>query len=595
MKAMGSANEILALNPRAFDAFAEAKKKNPALSDHLMVHKPWVDDVTFTVPGESGVYRRVSEVIDCWFDSGCMPFAQHGYPHVPNTDFEKEFPADFITEAIDQTRGWFYSLLTISTLLFEDRPMPHPFKHCTVLGLITDEKGLKLSKKLKNYKDPMNMFDEYGGDAVRWALFSSAVPGQSSKWFEGGASDAIRDLLLKVWNCYSFFVTYANIDGWSCDSRRPAIGERSELDRWILAELDETIRFVGTSLEHYETHPAARRVEEFVDALSNWYVRRSRPRFWGEEKESADKLAAFATLYEVLVDLSKLLAPFTPFLADTVYRNLTKGAPDAKSSVHLTSYPSAREERQDDDVRRDMALVRNVVTLGGRVRAANKLKVRQPLGSVIVVTTDAHAEEVLIEHRAIIEDELNVESIALTHEPQKYVQFQVVPNFRALGPKIGKDVPAVKAALSKADGGKLYDELGKTGKVTVVLPDRSVELGPEEIEIRLAAKEGFAAASDRGTLVVLDTTITPALRAKGMAREAISKIQGARKTLDLAHEARIAVGYEAAPELASALATHHDYVAGEVLATTLGAGLGSGSKTETDVDGHPFVFTVTPA
>ena len=595
MKAMGSANEILALNPRAFDAFAEAKKKNPALSDHLMVHKPWVDDVTFTVPGESGVYRRVSEVIDCWFDSGCMPFAQHGYPHVPNTDFEKEFPADFITEAIDQTRGWFYSLLTISTLLFEDREMPHPFKHCTVLGLITDEKGLKLSKKLKNYKDPMNMFDEYGGDAVRWALFSSAVPGQSSKWFEGGASDAIRDLLLKVWNCYSFFVTYANIDGWSCDSRRPAIGERSELDRWILAELDETIRFVGTSLEHYETHPAARRVEEFVDALSNWYVRRSRPRFWGEEKESADKLAAFATLYEVLVDLSKLLAPFTPFLADTVYRNLTKGAEGAKSSVHLTSYASAREERQDDDVRRDMALVRNVVTLGGRVRAANKLKVRQPLGSVIVVTTDAHAEEVLIEHRAIIEDELNVESIALTHEPQKYVQFQVVPNFRALGPKIGKDVPAVKAALSRADGGTLYDELGKTGKVTVVLPDRSVELGPEEIEIRLAAKQGFAAASDRGTLVVLDTTITPALRAKGMAREAISKIQGARKTLDFAHEARIVVGYEAAPELAAALATHHDYVAGEVLATTLAPGLGAGTKTETDVDGHAFVFTATPA
>ena len=594
MKAMGSAKEILAINPRAFDHFDEAKKKNPALSDHLMVHKPWVDDVTFEIPGEKGVYRRVTEVIDCWFDSGCMPFAQHGYPHVEGSDFDAEFPADFISEAIDQTRGWFYSLLTISTLLFEDRPMPHPFKHCTVLGLITDEKGLKLSKKLKNYKDPMNMFDEYGGDAVRWALFVSAVPGQSSKWFEGGASDAIKDLLLKVWNCYSFFVTYANIDGWTPSSLRPPVGERAELDRWILAELDETVRFVGEKLEHFETHPAARRIEAFVDALSNWYVRRSRVRFWGSEKESPDKLAAFATLHEVLVDLARLLAPFTPFLADTLYRNLTKGVAGAASSVHLAAYPSADDARQDDDVRRDMTLVRDVVTLGGRVRAANKLKVRQPLGSVIVVTTDAHAEDVLREHCAIIEDELNVESLSFTHEPQKYVQFQVLPNFRALGPKIGKDVPAVKAALSKADGGALYDELGKTGKVTVVLPDRSVELGPEEIEIRLAAKAGFAAASDRGTLVVLDIAITPELRAQGLAREAVSKIQAARKQHDLAHEARIVIGYEAAPDLAAALAEHRDYVAGEVLATTLAPGLGAGSRIETDVDGHTFVFTVAP-
>jgi isoleucyl-tRNA synthetase len=544
------------------------------------------------VPGEKGVYRRVPEVIDCWFDSGCMPFAQHGYPHVNQEAFEKEFPADFITEAIDQTRGWFYSLLTISTLLFPERPMPHPFKHCTVLGLLTDEKGFKLSKSRKNYKDPMYMFDEYGGDAVRWALFTSAVPGQSGKWFEGGASDAIRELLLKVWNCYSFFVTYANIDGWSADSVRPPISERAELDRWILAELDETVRYVGESLEHYETHPASRRIETFVDALSNWYVRRSRGRFWGSDKESTDKKAAFATLYEVLVDLARLLAPFTPFLADTVYRNLTKGVAGAASSVHLTTYPTPDDARQDDDVRRDMALVRDVVGLGNRVRAAQKLKVRQPLGSVIVVTTDTHAEHVLGEHRAIIEEELNVEKLVFTHEPQKYVQFQVVPNFRALGPKIGKDVPAVKAALGKADGGVLYDELGSVGKVTIQLPDRAIELGPDEIEIRLNAKEGFAAASDRGTLVVLDTTITPALKHKGWAREAVSKIQAVRKQLELAFEARIAIGYEADAELAAALTAHHDYVAGEVLAASLTAGLGAGERTETDVDGQKLVFTV---
>jgi isoleucyl-tRNA synthetase len=592
MKAMGSAAEILALNPRAFDHFEAAKKANPALSDHLMVHKPWVDEVTFSVPGEKGVYRRVPEVIDCWFDSGCMPFAQHGYPHQNKEAFDAEFPAQFITEAIDQTRGWFYSLITISTLLFPDRQMPHPFEHCTVLGLLTDEKGFKLSKSRKNYKDPMFMFDEYGGDAVRWALFVSAVPGQSGKWFEGGASDAIRDLLLKVWNCYSFFVTYANIDGWTPASARPAIHDRAELDRWILAELDETVRFVGQSLEQYETHPAARRIEGFVDALSNWYVRRSRARFWGAEKESQDKLAAFATLHEVLVDLSKLLAPFTPFLADTLYRNLTRGS--GRESVHLDAYPRADDSRQDDDVRRDMALVRDVVTLGGRVRAANKLKVRQPLASVIVVTTDTHAESVLAEHRGIVEDELNVESLTFTHEPQKYVSYQVVPNFRALGPKIGKDVPAVKAALAKADGGVLHDELTAHGKVTIALGDRSVELGPEEIEVRLSAKAGYAAASDRGTLVLLDTTITPPLRSKGLAREAVSKIQAARKQLDLAHEARIVIGYDADADLAAALAEHDAYVGGEVLATKLTPGLGEGTKTETDVDGQRFVFTVAP-
>jgi isoleucyl-tRNA synthetase len=595
MKAMGSAKEILALYPGAFDKFAQAKAANPQLSDHLMVHKPWIDDVTFAVPGEAGTYRRVSEVIDCWFDSGCMPFAQHGYPHQNVEAFEREFPADFITEAIDQTRGWFYSLLAISSMLFPERAKPHPFKHCTVLGLITDEKGLKLSKKLKNYKDPMHMFDEYGGDAVRWALFVSGVPGQSSKWFEGGASDAIKDLLLKVWNCYSFFVTYANIDGWTPQSARPPVGQRPELDRWMLAEMDQAVRDVGGALEGYQTHPAARRVGELVDGLSNWYVRRSRARFWGSEKESPDKLSAFATLYEVLVDLAKLLAPFTPFLSEALYQNLVRenevGAP---TSVHLTSYPVPHELRKDDAIRNDMSLVRDVVTLGNRVRAANKLKVRQPLGTAIVVVTDAHARKVLDEHAAIIEDELNVESLDFTSEPQKYVQFQVVPNFRALGPKIGKDVPAVKAALAKADGGVLYEQLGTTGKIVLALPDRSVELGPEEIEIRLAAKEGFAAASSGGRLIVLDLNITPALRKKGLAREAVSKLQTARKQMDLAFEERVHVRYRAEGTLADALFEHAGYVSGEVLAESFLASDDLPPETPSvDVDGQPFVFTVT--
>jgi isoleucyl-tRNA synthetase len=595
MKAMGSADEILALNPSAFDHFAAAKAKNPALSDHLMVHKPWVDEVTFTVPGEKGTYRRVSEVIDCWFDSGCMPFAQHGYPHQNQAAFEAEFPADYITEAIDQTRGWFYSLLAISTLLFGDRPTPHPFKNCTVMGIITDEKGQKLSKQLKNYKEPTAMLQQYGADAVRWALYAQSVPGQTNRWFEGGAVDATKDLLLKVWNVYSFFVTYANIDGWTPDAAAPPVGERSELDRWILAELDDTVRSVDASLEGFRTHPAARRLQDFVDALSNWYVRRSRDRFWASSAGGAspDKLAAFATLYEVLVDLSRVLAPFVPFLADALHQNLVRGrSTQAAPSVHLTSFPAPSETRRNDLLRAEMQLVRDVVTLGQRVRASEKLKVRQPLGEAIVVVGKDEDRVILDRHRAMIEDELNVEMVSFAPSPEKYVEFQLLPNFRALGPKLGKDVPACKAALAKADGGALQRELNEKGRIEVVLPDRTVVLEGSEIEIRLSAKPGFAAASDRGSVVVLDTTITDALRQKGLARELVSKIQAVRKELDLAFEARIRVRYAAEGALAAAIDAHRDYIAGEVLASELAPGEVTEPR-EIEVEGQTFRFSVT--
>jgi isoleucyl-tRNA synthetase len=459
-------------NPSAFDHFDAAKRADPSLSDHLMVHKPWIDQVTFTVPGECGTYRRVPEVIDCWFDSGCMPFAQWGYPH-PRAARRSSaaFPADFICEAIDQTRGWFYSLLMISTLLFGDRP-------------------------------------------------------------------------------------YA------------------------------------ASLR---THPAARRLQDFVDALSNWYVRRSRDRFWASSAGGAspDKLAAFATLYEVLVDLSRVLAPFVPFLADALHQNLVRGrSTQAAPSVHLTSFPAPSETRRNDLLRAEMQLVRDVVTLGQRVRASEKLKVRQPLGEAIVVVGKDEDRVILDRHRAMIEDELNVEMVSFAPSPEKYVEFQLLPNFRALGPKLGKDVPACKAALAKADGGALQRELNEKGRIEVVLPDRTVVLEGSEIEIRLSAKPGFAAASDRGSVVVLDTTITDALRQKGLARELVSKIQAVRKELDLAFEARIRVRYAAEGALAAAIDAHRDYIAGEVLASELAPGEVTEPR-EIEVEGQTFRFSVT--
>ncbi len=598
MTAMGSADEILALNPSAFDHFKKAKEADPTLSDHLMVHKPWVDEVTFSLPGEKGTYRRVSEVIDCWFDSGCMPFAQHGYPHQNQAAFEAEFPADYITEAIDQTRGWFYSLLMISTLLFGDRAKPHPFKNCTVMGIITDEKGAKLSKSLKNYKEPSYMFAQFGADAVRWALYAQAVPGQTNKWFEGGAVDATRDLLLKLWNVYSFFVTYANIDGWSPAMKAPAIAERPELDRWILAELDDAVRSVDGSLATFRTHPAARRIQDFVDALSNWYVRRSRDRFWASASGGAsdDKLAAFATLYEVLVGLSRLLAPFIPFVAEELHQNLVRGHVEgAPVSVHLSAFPETSSERRNDLLRSEMQLVRDVVTLGARVRAQEKLKVRQPLGEAIVIVASEADRVVLDRHRAMIEEELNVERISFAPSPEQYVEFQLLPNFRALGPKLGKDVPACKAALAKADGASLQQELASKGSIEVALPSRTVSLDASEIEIRLSAKPGFAAASDLGRVVVLDTTITDALKQKGYARELVSKIQAVRKELDLPFEARIDVRYQADAALGSALEAHRDYVSGEVLAQTLQAGEPAGEVREIEIDGLKLTFSVASA
>ncbi|AKF06579.1 isoleucine--tRNA ligase [Sandaracinus amylolyticus] len=595
MECIDSVEQILAKNPRAFDHWHRAKEANPSLSDHLMVHKPWVDEVTWENPGEPGVYRRVPEVIDCWFDSGCMPFAQHGYPHQNKAQFEREFPADFITEAVDQTRGWFYSLLVISTMLFEKEGYPHPFKNCVVLGLITDEKGQKLSKSKKNYKDPGEMFDLYGADAVRWALYAQSVPGQTNRWFEGGAVEAIKEFLLKVWNVYSFFVTYASIDGWTPSMPRPPISERSDFDRWILAELDQTVRDVRGSLEAYRTHPAARSLSDFIESLSNWYVRRSRARFWASG-DSSDKRAAFATLYEVLVDLAKLIAPFTPFLAESLYQNLVRtDDPEAPASVHFTDFPKPHDERRDDALRRDMAAARAIVGLGARVRAQGKLKVRQALAEAIVVVTDESDRRTVERFQDAIVDELNVEKLSFTSEPEKIVQFQLVPNFRALGPKLGKHVPACKAALGKADGSALYRELESNGKIVLALPETTVELEASEVEIRLSAKEGFAAASDRGRVVVLDTHVDDALRRKGMAREAVSKIQGARKTMDLAFDARIALAWEAEGELATALGEHGAYVAGEVLATRMDRGIGAGTKHETDVDGARFTFWIEVA
>jgi isoleucyl-tRNA synthetase len=589
METVSSVAEIVTRNPRAFAKFEEAKRKEPSLHEDLMVHKPWIDDVTWTNAGEKGVYRRVPEVIDCWFDAGSMPFAQWGYPHRNREGFEAAFPADFITEAIDQTRGWWNALLQISTLLFPDAKPPHPFKSCVCLGHITDEEGKKLSKRLKNYVPPMEALEKQGADAVRWALLSTSVPGQNTKFGPQTASEATRDLLLKVWNVFSFFVTYATIDKW--DPRAPRPQERATLDRWVLAELDATVRDVRAAFENLESHVAARRLSAFVDGLSNWYVRRSRPRFWAGG-DSEDKRAAFATLHETLDDLARLLAPLTPFLADTLYRRLVLPfQPDALPSVHLVSYPKERKERQDEELRRSMGLARDLVTLGLRVRNENKLKVRQPLREAIVVLGGGEK----LEFADMIREELNVKEVRTTDEPGKYVQFSVAPNFKALGPKLGKDLPHCKKALGEADGAVLHAALEEKGAITIDLPGGPVTLTRDEVQVRLAAREGYAAASERGRVVVLDTRVTDELKREGLAREVVSRLQGARKEMKLPYEARIEVTYEAPGDLAKAIDEHRAWIMAETLAVKLVAGAPSGTVSDFDIDGAKLRLGIRPA
>jgi isoleucyl-tRNA synthetase len=461
---------------------------------------------------------------------------------------------------------------------------------------MTDEKGKKLSKRDKNYTDPLVLMDRVGADAVRWALYAGTVPGQNTRFFDDAATDAVREFLLKIWNVYSFFVTYANIDRWAPDADRPALEERPDMDRWVLAELDATVRAVREELDDYKSHMAVRHLLGFVDGLSNWYVRRSRARFWASD-DTADKRAAFGTLYEVLVDLTKLAAPFIPFMTETLFQNLVrKDDASAPESVHLASFPEPDQTRADDQLRQTMERVRNVVTLGQRVRNENKLKVRQPLAEAIVVVADDAERQAIDRFASAIREELNVRELGFTQEPHKYVEFQLVPNFRVLGPKLGKQVPACKKALAEADGSALYAEMEENEKIVVALPDGPIELTPDEVEVRLSAREDFAAASGAGQVVVLDTRVDDSLRREGLAREVINRIQRARKAMDLAYEARIDVTWNADGDLAQAIEEHANRIASETLATGfVQGGPDTSSEHDTEIDGSPLSLSITQA
>ncbi len=620
------------------DVFERAKAANAQLSDDLRVHKPYIDAVTYASPfAPDSRMRRVPEVIDCWFDSGAMPFAQWGWPHRGQADFQAQFPADFISEAIDQTRGWFYSQLAISTLLFgeegakpalpagatlPERAYPHPFRTCIVLGHMLGEDGQKMSKSKRNYREPAEIFDRYGADALRWFFFAGQPPWTSIRYSERAIRESVPEFLLRLWNVYSFFVIYARIDGFDPAAALAAPGQldhadlakargwrpvaaRAELDRWMLSELNATAAEMVERLDRYDHFGAAQRLSSLVDAVSNWYVRRSRDRFWAAGRAdlgpdaNQEKLDAYWTLYETLLVIARLAAPFTPFVSEAIWQNLAGAAFGAAvpESVHLTDYPVAAAGLIDLDLVRRMALVRDVSSLGRAARAAEKLKVRQPLSKVEVILSAADAGDVawLEAHADLVCDELNVKQFEVCREPDRYITRSVMPDLKKLGPRLGKDLPKARDAIVKADAAALLAALHRDGRATVPLAGGgTAEIEKDDVIVRTTAKDDWAAAESPLAVVVVASQLTPDLVAEGLVREVVHAVQSQRKTLDLDFTDRIELAFATdSAELAAALQSHLDYVAAETLATKATVGPASeGSSEAIDIDGHPLAIAI---
>ena len=717
-----SVDAIEKLNPHAFDAFRKAKASDPSLSEHLMVHKPWIDDVTFPCPVCQATMHRVPEVIDCWFDSGCMPFAQWGFPHAQGSveKFDASFPADFISEAIDQTRGWFYSLLMISTLVFDDqtqkslglshvRSYPHPYKTCIVLGHTCDKDGKKESKSKGNYTPPEVILDRVcmdfsvvddaaagkglsavpgqaiiatadlegldltdgaqvsvyrptgnggekpepitltirgtkklprrvvllhaqdrvtlgvepnpagtdvmvssvprlalnqrvtildthtpspGADAFRWFFYAASPPWANTRHCLSNVRTQQKEFAIKLRNVYSFFCIYANIDGFDPGADAPALsgldasdmaqcsgyrspGERALLDRWMLCELALTTEQVTACLEAYQVHEAAQKLIACVDALSNWYVRRSRERFW-QSGFSQDKRDAYMTLYQCLTTLCRLTAPFIPFFAEEMYQNLVRRpfSTSQPESVHLCRWPAVDTAAIDRALSNEMKAVREVVSLGLQVRTNHHLKVRQPLRSVDVVLSEQQLRTHMNAYEDLIRSELNVHNVRWLEPGQEgqEVTYKLKPNFRALGPKLGKRVQLAKQVLASQDPATLRTSLATQGFIEIKLDSDTVKLSPDDVDVAVEAVQGFAAAGSEVGVVVLHTTLDDQLIDEGLQRECLSRIQAMRKELGLEYTARISVAIDGSERLRRVVVQAKDFIQQESLASRIEVG-----------------------
>jgi isoleucyl-tRNA synthetase len=536
----------------------------------LDLHRPFVDEVKGNCPQCDSTMKRVPELIDVWFDSGSMPVAQWHYPFENQAKFKSQFPADYICEAVDQTRGWFYSLHAISTLLFEQEC----FKNVICLGLILDGDGQKMSKTKGNVVDPWEVINENGADAMRWYLYTATPPGQERRFASNLVAEVIRNFTLTLWNTYSFFVTYANLDGWK--PQADAAVEYSSLDRWLRSALHTLVRDVTAAFETYDVLGATRPIETFVDQLSNWYLRRSRRRFWKSESDN-DKQAAYATLYEALVTLSKLLAPTMPFMAEELYQNLVRSFNErAPISVHLEEWPGYDGSLIDEKLNREMALTMKLASLGHAARNKANRKVRQPLSEAAFAVGNADERLVVEQYGELLADELNVKKVRVLSAASEAVAYSLNPLPKQLGQKYGGRYPKIRAALLALPADQASQVLMESKNLPLVVDGEKFEILPEEVEVRIQARSGFAVASDGAYLAALVTELTPELVKEGLAREVVRRVQDLRKQADFDISDRIRVIYAATPLVLEAINSFSDYIKTETLAVELVPGEVSG-------------------
>ena len=563
---------------------AELKQKCGIPYDKdIELHRPYLDNLTCKCPKCGGAMKRTPEVIDCWFDSGSMPFAQYHYPFENKNLFDETFPADFISEAVDQTRGWFYTLLVINTILFGKAP----FKNCIVLGHVNDKNGIKMSKHKGNVVDPWSVLDKQGADAVRWYFYTSSAPWLPSRFYEEAVSEVQRKYIGTLWNTYAFFTLYAEIDKYDPSKYSLKDCKLTIMDKWILSKLNSLIKLVDGDLAKYEITESARALQDFADVLSNWYVRRGRERYWGSEMTD-DKIAAYTTLYHVLVTLSKLTAPYTPFIAEMMYQNLVpnffKGAP---KSVHLCSFPVADESMIDDTLERGMDGVLDIVVLGRAARNAGNLKNRQPLAEMVVVTVRDFS--LTPDEEKIVLDELNVKKLTVADDATKYISYMLKPQLKTLGPKYGKKLGQIYAFLASCNAQEVVEAVKDGGVYNI--PDMDVALTQDDLQIFTQSAKGYVAAADKGITVALDTALTDELIDEGIERELVSKIQNMRKEAGFEVTDRIKVYYTASGRAAGVL--KKGAFAVDVLAQSIEEGEGEGFKKEQSINGEKVTLTVT--
>ena len=562
----------------------ELKSMSDNCPDEIELHRPYIDNVTIKCPKCGKEMHRVPEVIDCWFDSGSMPFAQYHYPFENQELFEKHFPADFISEAVDQTRGWFYSLLAISTLIFNKAP----YKNVIVLGHVQDENGQKMSKSKGNAVDPFDALEKYGADAIRWYFYINSAPWLPNRFHGKAVTEGQRKFMGTLWNTYAFFVLYANIDEFDATKYTLEYEKLSVMDKWLLSKLNSAIKSVDEDLANYKIPEAAKALQSFVDDMSNWYVRRSRERFWAKGMEQ-DKINAYMTLYTALVEICKTAAPMIPFMTEDIYQNLVRSIDaNAPESIHLCDFPKVNEAHIDKELEENMDRVLKLVVMGRACRNTANIKNRQPIGQMYV-KADFELSEFF---DAIVADELNVKNVTFTQEVRDFTSYSFKPQLKTVGPKYGKLLGGIKNVLSGLDGNAAMDELNANGCLRFEVNGEEVVLNREDLLIDTAQMEGYVSEDDNGITVVLDTNLSEELLEEGFVREIISKVQTMRKEADFEVMDKIVITYEGSEKAETVFAKNADEIGAETLALEVKKAPPAGYVKEWKINGEAVTLGV---